>query len=78
MTIGRAWTDEELQILRDMYPMTHTDVIAERLGRSEDTIRSKAHKLGIKKASDYDYAGNYGKYVHKGQYRDAKWGTAKH
>lgn len=78
MTINRKWTEEELQILREMYPMTHTDVIAEKLGRNEDVIRTKARRLGLRKAADYDFGGNYGKYVHKGKFRGEKWGTAKH
>lgn len=46
----RAWTEEELKILREEYP-TNTDIgsLSSRLGRSWSTIRREASKNGIKK-----------------------------
>ncbi len=46
----KLWTAEELQLLRELY-QTHEDIqdIAERIGRSPNTVRVKAYNLGFSK-----------------------------
>jgi hypothetical protein len=46
------WTAEELEILRREYPDRSNVELARRLGRSEKSIVSKAHNLGLKKSSE--------------------------
>ena len=45
------WREEELDVLRAMYPDTKNLDIAKRLGRSVKSVVSKAHNLGLKKSS---------------------------
>lgn len=68
MTIGRFWTDDELSMLREHYPVMYTDELSEMMGRSEDAIRSKAKAMGLRKSSTYDRRVLYGRYTHKGRY----------
>jgi hypothetical protein len=43
-----AWSDEELRTLKQLAKEnTPTRVIALKLGRTEDAVRSKAHKEGV-------------------------------
>ena len=44
----RRWTAEERKFLLDNYGKLPTSVIAKKLNRTEDTIRSNARNLGIK------------------------------
>jgi hypothetical protein len=46
------WDEEELALLRDIYPKTPNLEIAQRLNRSVKSIVSKAHNLGLKKEID--------------------------
>ena len=46
------WDEEELTLLREIYPKTPNLEIAQRLNRSVKSIVSKAHNLGIKKEID--------------------------
>jgi len=43
------WTDEELDLLRDLYPRVPNLEIAQKLNRSVKSVVSKAHHLGLKK-----------------------------
>jgi len=43
------WSDEELNLLRELYPSSANMEIAKRLGRSVKSIVSKAHHIGLKK-----------------------------
>lgn len=43
------WSEEEFQLLRELYPDTANLEIARRLGRSVKSVVSKAHHLGLKK-----------------------------
>jgi hypothetical protein len=43
------WSDEELDLLRDLYPRVPNLEIAQRLNRSVKSVVSKAHHLGLKK-----------------------------
>ena len=44
----RPWTEEELAILREMYPDHFAGEIAEVLGRGESSVYNKARQLGLK------------------------------
>ncbi len=43
------WTGEELDLLRELYPVHSNLEIAQRLGRSVKSVVSKAHNMGLKK-----------------------------
>jgi|SRR5690625_2467338 len=53
MTERRKWTIGEIKQLKKLFPRTETEEIAEILGRSPISVRSKASSLGLKKDSDY-------------------------
>lgn len=43
------WSEDELRLLRDLYPKSSNLDIAQKLGRSVKSVVSKAHNLGLKK-----------------------------
>jgi hypothetical protein len=43
-----VWTDEMLQTISDLYPTTPSADIADMIGVSDATVRTKAAELGIK------------------------------
>ena len=47
------WPDWKIQMLRDYYPTTNTNTIAEWLGVCGETIERKAKKLGLKKTGSH-------------------------
>jgi len=47
------WTDEDLKKLAKLYPNTSMKELAERLDRSEGSIKTKARQLGLKKSKSY-------------------------
>jgi hypothetical protein len=51
--IRKLWSKDEIQLLREMFPYKNGEYIAEQLGRSLQTVRQKAHQLGLKKRA-YD------------------------
>ena len=48
-----TWTEQEIKILKHLYPYRAADVIAERLDRTSEAIRGKAKKLRLKKAQKW-------------------------
>lgn len=46
------WSEPEIELLRELYPDTPNLDIAKRIGRSEKSVVSKAHDLGLKKSSE--------------------------
>lgn len=46
------WKDEELELLRAIYPSAPNLDLAKRLGRSVKSVVSKAHLLGLEKSPD--------------------------
>lgn len=46
------WTPEELDLLRELYPEHPNLEIAQRLRRSQKSVVSKAHHLGLRKAPE--------------------------
>lgn len=55
------WTDEQLRLLRELYPDNRTEDIAPRIGRSAKSIYSKAKQLGIKKSDAFLASGLAGR-----------------
>ncbi len=43
------WSEQELALLRELYPRTSNLDIAQQLGRSVKSVVSKAHHMGLKK-----------------------------
>ena len=43
-----SWTEEDIKLLKELYPFGKTGQIAERLGRPLTTVRQKAYDLGMK------------------------------
>lgn len=50
VTSGRYWREDELQILRDQYPIIGTGVLELLPGRTVDAVRIIAGRLGIHKS----------------------------
>ena len=46
--IRKVWTQEEIEILRQMYPDHFAGEIADRLGRTKSQVYCKAQALGLK------------------------------
>jgi hypothetical protein len=51
----KRWTRRENDLLKRLYPLIHTQVLAEMLHTTELNVRQKAFRLGIKK----DWKGGY-------------------
>src|SRR5262245_33000115 len=47
------WTEEEIALLRRLYPGMHTRSVAECIDRPYPAIRQKAQQLSLKKTDDY-------------------------
>jgi hypothetical protein len=43
----RAWTEEEIQLLKDSYPVYSPQQIGEKIGVASTTVRLKLDELGI-------------------------------
>ncbi|MCA8942207.1 MAG: hypothetical protein KDB80_06560 [Planctomycetes bacterium] len=44
------WTDDEVEKLRELYPVRQNLEIAREIGRSVTSVANKAHQLGLKKS----------------------------
>lgn len=49
---GRPWTEEEQQVIKDMFPDHFASELAQILGRSESSIYQQAKCLGVKSSKD--------------------------
>jgi hypothetical protein len=49
-----SWTEEEIKLLKQLYPKGKTKKVAEQLGRPFTAVRQKAYDLGIK-THTYNY-----------------------
>lgn len=49
---GRPWTEEEQQVIKDMFPDHFASELVEILGRSESSIYQQAKCLGVKSSKD--------------------------
>jgi hypothetical protein len=53
---NHAWGASELKFLRRFYRNTANRLMCAALGRSEDSVRHKANRMGIFKNSTFDNA----------------------
>jgi hypothetical protein len=51
--MGKRWTEEEREYVRQHYADTDTDEMAARLGRTRSAVNEAAAKLGVKKSHAY-------------------------
>lgn len=49
----RYWTSNEIERLKEIYPITENKEIAKVLGRTASSVTGKAHSLQLKKDQDY-------------------------
>ena len=47
------WSKSEVSLLRKLFPNNPTAKVAARLGRSTDTVKKKASRMGLKKTKKY-------------------------
>ena len=47
------WSKSEVALLRKLFPNNTTAKVAARLGRSLDTVKKKASRMGLKKTKKY-------------------------
>jgi len=47
------WSKSEVALLRKLFPNNPTAQIAARLGRSLETVKKKASRMGLKKTKKY-------------------------
>ena len=61
----RKWTDEELQLLKKLFPVKNTKKIAEMLGRTVGSVISKAQMVGLKKVRENKWSNEEIKLLNK-------------
>lgn len=49
----KAWSPEELEILKREYPCAHTPTLAKRFGRTPTSVYQKALNIGLRKSAEY-------------------------
>ncbi len=47
------WSKDEVKLLRKLFPNNPTAQIAAELGRSNDTVKKKASRMGLRKSKKY-------------------------
>ena len=47
------WSKSEVVLLRKLFPSNPTAKVAAKLGRSLDSVKKKAYRLGLKKSKKY-------------------------
>lgn len=47
------WSKSEVSLLRKLFPNNPTAKVAAKLGRSTDTTKKKASRMGLKKTKKY-------------------------
>jgi hypothetical protein len=47
------WSKSEVALLRKLFPSNPTAKVAAKLGRSLDTVKKKASRIGLKKSKKY-------------------------
>jgi hypothetical protein len=50
----RVWTEEECQLMRELYPDCRAQDVAERLGRNLCQVHAKAKALGLRKSEAFN------------------------
>lgn len=62
---GRAWTAEEMEVIKNEFPFHATSYIAEKLNRTCSAVSGQARDMGIKKDKSYINPS----YIKKGEQR---------
>ena len=52
--LPRPWSDDEIEILKELYAEKPSEELAEQLGRSLAAVRQRAHMLGLKRKIQYE------------------------
>ena len=47
------WSKSEISLLKKLFPSNPTAKVAAQLGRSLDTVKKKASRMGLKKTKKY-------------------------
>jgi hypothetical protein len=47
------WSKSEVALLKKLLPNNSTAMVASKLGRSLDTVKKKASRMGLKKSKKY-------------------------
>ena len=67
------WNDQTLTILRQLYPTTPANDIAEVIGCSDCTVLNKAKELGLQRDKSFHRNNFIGRYVGRGRYKIANY-----
>ena len=51
--VKSLWSKNKVALLRRLFPGNPTAKVAARLGRSVDTVKKKASRMGLKKTKKY-------------------------
>ncbi len=51
--IKGLWSKREISLLKKLFPNNPTANVAARLGRSTDTVKKKASRMGLTKSKKY-------------------------
>ena len=66
----KIWTEANIAILRDLYPTTPANDIADKIGCSDATVLLKAKELGLKRDPSFDSHNFIGRYTrNRGKYK---------
>lgn len=73
MVNGRAWTDEEVQLIRDN-PEMETAVLAEKLGRSKSAVESRRYKIApsVRRGKGLAWTAADVQFVEENRHEDSK------
>lgn len=71
---GKAWTEDQLRVLRDLYPHRPTREVAARLGRGTSNVYAKANAIGLAKTQEFLDSDESGR-LRKGQTRPGSEAT---
>ena len=47
--LAKPWTAEEISLLKELYPTSPINELAQRLGRTEASVKHRAYSLGVKR-----------------------------
>ena len=60
---GMEWTPEQIALLKEYYPNNLTADLVSLVGRTENSIYGKAHKLGLKKSAEFFASSRCGLFI---------------
>lgn len=65
----RIWNEHNLATLKELFPTTPSQDIADIIGCSDCTVLQKAKELGLKRDPSYNRNNFIGRYTGRGRYR---------